>query len=400
MTVVVRPAVLAACVASIALNAYAADARNPSAANKPLQDAGVNPTALVGNFPLWDEAVPLPSPANLSYPDQAVDTVVHRMDDEFRFLHDNAIMWHGDTLFAGWYNCPDGEIMGSSCIRSRRSSDAGKSWSKVEVIATDQKDQGIYYVPVTFLSTEGRLLAYVSNMVGHDLVTRCEVFVLDETEDRWASHGFIAGPFLPNCPPVRMTDGNFIMPGRMATKPATTPETPAVAISHGMEVDGPWDVVPMMTGSSRPFTDFPESTVWVDGPNITAVVRGRLIFTSTDFGRSWRGPFRHNLPAEDSKPFALLLSTGQRCLLWNYPQSPGTSRRLLTLAVSRPGEKTLTAMWKIRDGYLDTLHVGPEWSYPCAVEHEGSLYVIYTSEKKHSVMTTIPLKSLEVTTTR
>jgi predicted neuraminidase len=150
----------------------------------------------------------------------------------------------------------------------------------------------------------------------------------------------------------------------------------------------------MMAGSSRPYTQYPESTVWLDGPRLTPVVRGGLVFISNDFGRTWRGPFRHNLPAEDSKPFALQLSTGQRCLLWNYPKSRESYRQLLAIAVSRPGEQTLAAMWKLRDGHSDTLQAGPEWSYPCAVEHKGSLYVIYTSEKKHSVMTIIPLESL------
>lgn len=150
----------------------------------------------------------------------------------------------------------------------------------------------------------------------------------------------------------------------------------------------------MMQNIAKPYTDYPESTVWVDGAHVTAVVRGRLVFTSQDYGRTWSGPFRHNLPAEDSKPFALKVSTGQRCLLWNYPEAPGTSRRLLTIAVSRPGEKELSSMWKIRHGDLDRLNVRPEWSYPCAVEHNGFLYIIYTSEKRHSVMTIVPLSSI------
>jgi hypothetical protein len=232
-------------------------------------------------------------------------------------------------------------------------------------------------------------------MVGHDLVTRCEVFRLEEN-DRWSSHGYIAGPFLPNCTPLLMEDGHFIMAGRMAAQAATTPEIPAVAISSGKDVTAPWQVVPMMQTICRPYTDFPESTVWLDGAKVTAVVRGRLVFLSHDYGRTWRGPFRHNVPAEDSKPFALKLSTGQRCLLWNYPDAPGTSRRLLTIAVSRPGEDKLVAMWQIRHGYAESLLVGPEWSYPYAVEHGGSLFVVYTSEKKHSVMTVIPVSSLRV----
>jgi len=351
---------------------------------------------ILGDYRLWDERVPLPAPENLAWPERAFDVVVHRMDEEFQFLHDNAVVWHQNTLFAAWYNCPRAEIEDASCIRSRRSLDAGRTWSQVEVIAADREAKGIFYVPVTFLSHGPRLLAFVSNMVGHDLVTRCEVLSLDHLEGRWTSHGPIAGPFLPNCPPLLMADGNFIMAGRTAPRPATTPEMPAVAISQGNDLTGPWDVVPLMRVNARPYTHFPESTVWLDGPRVTALVRGGLVFTSGDFGRTWRGPFRHNLPAEDSKPYALQLSTGQRCLLWNYPKSPDVSRHLLTIAVSRPGEPVLGAMWKIRDGYADSLQVGPEWSYPCAVEHEDALYVIYTSEKKHSVMTIIPLSSLRV----
>lgn len=51
-------------------------------------------------------------------------------------------------------------------------------------------------------------------------------------------------------------------------------------------------------------------------------------------------------------------------------------------------------MWKIRDGVSQTLKSGPEWSYPCAIEFDGKLYVVYTSEKHHCVLTTIPVKSL------
>ncbi len=390
------------CVLALSGSPYAAEGEKPPAADIPAPagrtEASAGQIEIAGDFMLWDENVPLPSPESLTYPDQAVDVMVHRMDEEFRFLHDNAVVWHKDILFAAWYNCPRAEIAESSCIRSRRWLDAGRTWSNVEVIAADYNAQGVFYVPVTFLSYSGQLLAFVSNMAGHDLVTRCEAFSLNESDNQWASRGYIAGPFLPNCPPLLMDDGNFIMAGRMAARRATTPETPAVAISSGKDSTGRWDVVPMMAGISRPYTAFPESTVWLDGPDVTAIVRGGLVFTSSNFGRTWRGPFQHNVPAEDSKPFALQLSTGQRCLLWNYPKSPGSTRHLLTIAVSRPGEHTLSAMWKIRDGYLEQLQAGPEWSYPCAAEHQGSLYIIYTSEKKHSVMTIVPLNAIGVKT--
>jgi hypothetical protein len=93
-----------------------------------------------------------------------------------------------------------------------------------------------------------------------------------------------------------------------------------------------------------------------------------------------------------SKVYAGMLSTGQRYLLCNV--SSTGKRDVLVIAVSRPGAKTFSRMWKLRDGPNAALGCGPEWSYPSAIEHEGKLSVVYSSEKHHCVMTTIPVKSL------
>ena len=113
---------------------------------------------------------------------------------------------------------------------------------------------------------------------------------------------------------------------------------------------------------------------------------------SHDNGRTWSDPCEHNFPMASSKIYAGLLSTGQRYLLCNLPAS--RRRDLLVVAVSRPGEKAFVKMWKIRDGHAPALKAGPEWSYPCAVEAEGKLYVVCTSEKHHCAMTMIPVESL------
>ena len=61
----------------------------------------------------------------------------------------------------------------------------------------------------------------------------------------------------------------------------------------------------------------------------------------------------------------------------------GNRRSPLTIAVSRPGEKVFTRIYRIRDA----VHDGPgesgpnhRLSYPYAVEHEGKLYVIYSND--------------------
>lgn len=354
-----------------------------------------------GRYPLWDDGVPFPTRQELAYPQGACDTMVHRAGaDGYRFLHDSAIVEHKGTLFAAWYNCPRGEMVGESVIRGRRSQDGGRNWSDAEVIASDRNHRGILYVPVTFLSLGGKLYGFVTNMKGGpDRVWNCEAFVLEESTNRWTSRGFITGPFLPNCAAQRLADGNLLMAGRMAEEPGQQPTIPAVAISQGHRVTEPWRLVRLLPTGKLPDgrrLGCPETTALVDGAEVTALVRredgNSLVFVSRDQGRSWSEPKEHNFAMEPSKIYAGTLSTGQRYVLCNVPC--GSRRSLLVIAVSRPGEKMLSKVWKIRDGYSAALGAGPEWSYPCAIEFDGKLGIVYTSEKHHCVLTTIPMKSL------
>ncbi len=353
-------------------------------------------------YPLWEPTIPFPARDGLSYPEGAVDVVVHRAgEDQYNFLHDAAVVAHDGALFAAWYNCPEGEMTGESCIRCRRSTDAGATWSAPEVITSDAANAGILYVPVAFLSHAGTLYAFVSNMIGPDLVTACEIFVLepDSAVGAWRSAGFIAEGFLPNCAPVLMDDGHFIMAGRVAPSPGEKALIPAVAIGRAADPARPWEVLHLLPDGRAPGgaqLPYPETSVIVEGGEVTALVRNdhgnALLLLSTDYGRSSSPPQEHNFPIGAAKAYAGVLSTGQRYLLSNTPASG--YRELLTLAVSRPGDTSFRAMWKIRDGYAGRLAAGPEWSYPCAVEHQGRLFIVYTSAKKHCVMTSAPISSL------
>lgn len=57
--------------------------------------------------------------------------------------------------------------------------------------------------------------------------------------------GEIADLFLPNCRPIKMADGNWIMAGRAASHFGVKPIIPAVAISKGNDLMGRWTVVPL-----------------------------------------------------------------------------------------------------------------------------------------------------------
>jgi hypothetical protein len=354
-------------------------------------------------YTIWDESVPFPARESLTAPAGMTRQVVHRAGrDEFNFLHDVAITEFQGTLFAAWYNCPNGEMEGASVIRGRRSTDQGKTWSDVEVIAADTANKGVMYVPIAFGQVGGQLYGFISNMIGPDLVTRCEVFAYPGAAapgQPWVSKGFIAESFLPNSAAQRLPGGNYLIAGRVADAPGTKPETPAVALSQGEDFTAPWDVVRLQADKFLPDGHelrYPETTVIVEEDELMAFVRNDsgngLVYTGDPTGRSWSTPHTANFRIGSAKPCGGKLSTGQRYLLYTTP-TPGY-RELLTMAISRPGERRFSRVFQIHDGPDAALGVGPEWSYPCAVEAFGNLYVVYTSEKHHAMLATVPIARL------
>ena len=108
-----------------------------------------------------------------------------------------------------------------------------------------------------------------------------------------------------------------------------------------------------------------------------------------------------NLSMATSKPYAGILSTGQRFLVCTTTADTGGGRSPLTIAVSKPGESTFSKVFVIRHSVFPE---GPgvsdpkaDFSYPYAVEHEGKLYIGYT-HKSHAAneLAVIPVTRLRV----
>jgi len=355
---------------------------------------------------LWANGVETPAVADLGFPAGIQHVRVERSDsDKYKFLHDPAIEVHKGELFAAWYNCPQQEIVGESLIRCRRSKDGGKTWGAVEVIASDTSGDGTYYVPAQLLSHGGALHAFVGTMKGgHDLIKSCAVYVLDEATNRWLPRGEIAGLFLPNCQPIKMADGNWIMAGRAASRFGVKPRIPAVAISQGDDLTGRWNVVPLRAEMTP--AHCPETAVWAEDSELVALTRNNarpapFLHTSDDFGRTWRRLAGHDFSAVTSKMYAGRLSTGQYYVVFNYPtvgERGGHDRSVLAVAVSRPGEFALSRAWRVQDH--STPDRPPASHYPSAIEHEDRLLILYTAGWagcRQCELAIIPLTSLQVT---
>jgi len=267
------------------------------------------------------------------------------------------------------------------------SEDAGKTWSDVRTMDAGEGPVGVSHG--SFLSHDGRLWAFMGAYTGTMQGIHTRAYQLNETSGTFEPLGtVIEGGFWPMQEPIKMDDGNWIMAGITAggDAPAGGKNPAAVAISHGDDLRK-WDLVPIpqLPGLGKVWG---ESTVIVEGKRITNISRygaeaRALVSTSDDFGRSWTAMRPSDLPMATSKPYAGVLSTGQRYLVCSTSADSGGRRSPLTIALSRPGEETFSKVFVIRHALFPAgpgeSHERASLSYPYAIEHDGHLYVGYSN---------------------
>ena len=320
---------------------------------------------------------------------------IHRPTaDGYKFLHGAAIVHHQGVLYANWANSPTHENGPHETLQGRRSRDGGRTWTDLEVIAPgfegDQRhSHGMLFVHQGELWTicarwgQGTTGSRFRDLKG-------EAFVLNEQTDKWESRGIVMDNCWPYDQPMRMKNGNFITGGQ------DKDGLPVVAISHGDDMTK-WDSV-LIPYDPQLKPIYAETSVWGDGERVVAVIRGGLgvawVATSEDFGRTWSKARPSKMPMPRSKAYLGKLSSGQRYMLSNR-----NNRDTLLVSVSKPGEKTLSKMWRIRHGKTAAPRFPgtgkfKQWSYPYGYEHDGNLYVVYSVGKEDCGLSVLPIESL------
>jgi hypothetical protein len=345
-------------------------------------------------FTLWT-GPPIPSDVEqIPFAEGIEHRTIHRpSEDGYKSLHGAAIVQHKGVMYANWANSPVNENGPHETLQGRRSTDGGVTWSDLEVIGpgfegNERHSHGVLFVHKGELwticarfgvGTPGRRFPGL----------QAEAFVLDEQTDHWQSRGIVMKNCWPYDEPVRMANGNFITGGQ------DKDGLPVVAISHGDDLTH-WDSV-LIPFDRRLEPSFAETTVWSESDRVIAVIRGgggvAWVSTSDDYGRTWSKAGPSNLPMPRAKAYLGKLSTGQLYLLSNLG-----NRDTLVVSVSRPGESTLSFMWRIRHGKSESPRFpgaakGKQWSYPYGYEHDGKLYIVYSIGKEECGLTTVPLKS-------
>lgn len=341
-------------------------------------------------FALWDESVPLSPADELPEIPGASFHVIKKWDkpaDGYTFLHGVGLAWHKGKLYASFGHNKGSENTVTEEAQYRVSEDGGHTWGDLRVIdAGDEPDLAVSHG--VFLSHEGTLWAFHGAYFNHMEGIHTRAYSLDESTGEWIKRGtVIENGFWALNQPVRLPDGNWILPGIAAGPYSNDAVFPAaVAISHRDDFLK-WDFVPIpVDGEIKRM--WGESSVFVDGANVYNLARcgavpAALVATSKDYGRTWTPSQISNLPMATSKPAAGTLSTGQRYLICTTAKDNGGKRTPLTIAVSRPGENLFRKVFVIRR----SLHPNQpgesaerlSLSYPCATEHDGKLYVGFSN---------------------
>ena len=362
---------------------------------------------LAADLPLWDGTHTLPKAAELPQVAGAEFHVIKKQrpdTDGCNWTLGVGLAWHKGKLYASYGFNKGGENTASEEAHVRVSSDGGKTWGKPVVMDAGEGNLGVSHG--VFLSHGDKLWAFMGAFYDSFQRTHTRAYSLNESSGQWEPRGVVidAG-FWPMQEPQKMADGNWIMAGaRVSHGYDVVGDLPAVAISRGDDFTR-WDLV-IIPPAPRLGGIWGESTVIVEGKRILNISRyGKkalaLLSVSEDHGRTWTPTAPSNLPMATSKPYAGILSTGQRYLVCTTTADTGGRRSPLTIAVSKPGESVFSKVFLIRtsvfQGTPGVSAANIDFSYPYAVEHEGKLYIGYT-HKSHAAneLAVIPVRSLEI----
>ena len=329
-----------------------------------------------------------------------------RRVDGYGFLHGVALAWHKGKLYASFGHNKGSENTLTEEGRYCVSEDSGKTWSNVRTIDVGIEDKDLAVSHGVFLSRGETLWAFLGAFHGFRKRVHTRAYTLNEGTGQWQAQGTVVrNGFWPMTEPVKMDDGNWIMPGFILSQgnPA------AVAISAGDDLKT-WKTVAVPRAAAVR-NMWGESSIFVDGPRVTNIARygGKalaLSASSNDYGQTWTPSTESNLPMAASKPCSGVLSNGKRYLICSATADGGNRRSPLTIAVSRPGENTFSKLFVIRHAVFED---GPgesdpdaALSYPYAVEYEDKLYVGYSNNGKRqgnnnsAELAVIPIEKLAV----
>ncbi len=311
------------------------------------------------------------------------------------------IAHHDGQFWAVWSSSRVGEEDPDQRVLYATSRD-GHRWSEPRELAADPDGpQGPARWIARGISVEqGKLTALAAYIESADyrLRGRGEVWRglrlmrFEWTGDRWESRGVYAEDCMNNFPPIRLNGADSLVcrDRRMDV---------SMALADGA---GGWKRTAI--ASAPPFDRMDEPTYYAtEGGEVHMIIRDNtrsgflLRALSSDDGRSWSPPVRTNYPDATSKNFPHRLSNGWYFLINN----PDPARRdPLAISFSRDGwefaQPRLVRGSPPARRFEGRAKGSGTVQYPHAVEHGGSLWVIYSVNKEDIEVAELPIRALEL----
>ncbi|MEZ5355494.1 MAG: sulfatase-like hydrolase/transferase [Bryobacteraceae bacterium] len=349
----------------------------------------------IADFGLTPEATMLAPPGALAAPMDVPlapgrTSLVFRGEQNKSGFNLHSYLAHHDGKFwAIWSSSKVGEEDPDQHIRYASSTD-GHTWSSSGVVAADPDGpQGparwiargvfVFQGKLTALGAYIESAAYRNRGSG-DVWQNLRLMSFEWTGAEWKPAGVFADNCMNNFAPETF-GGMLMMPCRDKRMDVFL----AAASAPG---PGAWKFTPI--ASDPPFHKMDEPTLYkaADG-TVHMIIRdgarsGYLIRSiSRDDGKSWSKPVHTNFPDATSKNFTGRLSNGSYYLINNPSQ---TSRDPLGIAFSKDGW-TYGNPRLLRKGSPPRRFAGRakpsgSFQYPQALEHQGSLWVIYSTNKE------------------
>lgn len=305
-------------------------------------------------------------------------------DNNFKFLHEAAIVEYKGVLYASWYNCKEKELFGYTPICGKRSFDCGKTWSDLEIICQDATGK-ILYCPPIYGICDDKLYMLVNQMVAPDHIHSLDLYILNTETDKFELLWSRPIPFKLNTNVVILPNGKLMLPGRIAELDGF-PNTPAVLISDDGKIDSEWRMVKIAENG-----DLPDGTSYIH-PELSVICSDDILYAfcrndqrkvtpvyiSKDFGETWSGIYSHDIPYISSKIYCGSLKDGRHYMICNVDKF---DRSKLVLYITNDKHMSFSKKLVLSDSDKDNLY---PVHYPAACEYDGYLYVIATKGYKNN----------------
>ncbi|MBI4889773.1 MAG: exo-alpha-sialidase [Acidobacteria bacterium] len=328
-------------------------------------------------------------------------TVFRGRENESAFNLHTYLAHHGGLFYAAWSSAAVGEEDPDQHIVYATSSD-GHTWSAPQILAPDPDGPAGHKRWITRgLFVENNRLRALGALVesadydqrGRGIVWKnLALHAFTFTNKHWRSDGPIALDAMNNFPPTRI-DGRYLMPARDASMKMSV-------LAAAKLAPNAWSATPLF--SEPPFHRLDEPTLYEAADRTLHIIirdgarSGRLLrVISTDRGLTWSHPVQTDFPDATSKNFVTRISTGAYVLI-NNPNPK--ARDPLSLALSPDGWQ-FSQPTPVRHGAPPRRYAGRAkgsgtFQYPHAIEHNGSLWIIYSTNKEDIEISEIPVSSL------